>query len=147
MLWDEKAGNHADVMEAARSYHCHSSSPDDGHRAIYQQHTVHTHGRPCPPDLDTYVCTCPVCVAVAGIAAADAISVALCLLAFLYMTKLAGRYVADVKPRNSARASDFTILVRGLPDVTPADVSHPTSTRHLTLRVAVASWFAPNLDA
>jgi hypothetical protein len=63
--------------------------------------------------------------AVAGIAAADAVSMALCLLALLYISKLAGRYVADVKPRSSVRASDFTVLVRGLPDVTPADVSDP----------------------
>lgn len=146
MLWDEEAGNHADLMRLPETITATQAARMMGTGPLTSNILcIHMAGRILQALI--HMCTCPVCVAVAGIAAADAISVALCLLAFLYMTKLAGRYVADVKPRNSARASDFTVLVRGLPDVTPADVSHSTSTRHLTLRVAVASWFEPNLDA
>jgi hypothetical protein len=57
-----------------------------------------------------------------GIAAADAIGMALCVLAFFHVSKLAKQFVYEVD-KSTLEVADYTIIVKGLPEVNPIDVS------------------------
>jgi hypothetical protein len=57
-----------------------------------------------------------------GIAAADAIGMALCVLAFFHVSKLAHQFVYEVD-KSTLEVADYTIIVKGLPEVNPIDVS------------------------